>query len=93
MPTRKWLTWYFERCVVAGGKIPVDIKEFLPWNLSDEKKKELRDTGPAGRDDPNRVSQESRGRRSSMTTQERMIRLGLRMRSGVRRLGPNRLRW
>jgi transposase len=48
---RKWLTWYFERCAAAGGKIPADIKEFLPWNLSDEKKKELRDTGlPEGDD-------------------------------------------
>src|SRR5262249_38272060 len=48
---RKWLTWYFERCAAAGGKVPADIEEFLPWNLSDEKKKELRDTGlPEGDD-------------------------------------------
>jgi transposase len=48
---RKWLTWYFERCAAAGGKIPADIEEFLPWNLSDEKKKDLRDTGlPEGDD-------------------------------------------
>jgi transposase len=43
---RKWLMWYFERCAAAGGKVPADIPAFLPWNLSDEKKKELRDTGP-----------------------------------------------
>ena len=43
---RRWLTWYFERCAAAGGKVPADIQAFLPWNLSDEKKKELRDTGP-----------------------------------------------
>jgi transposase len=48
---RRWLTWYFERCAAAGGKTPADIDEFLPWNLSDEKKKELRDTGPAEGDD------------------------------------------
>ena len=33
------------------GKVPADIQGFLPWNLSDEKKKELRDTGlPEGDD-------------------------------------------
>jgi transposase len=48
---RKWLTWYFERCAAAGGKVPADIAAFLPWNLSDDKKKELRDTGlPEGDD-------------------------------------------
>ena len=54
---RKWLTWYFEQCAAAGGKVPADIQPFLPWNLSDEKKKELRDTGlPKGTTPPNRVS-------------------------------------
>jgi transposase len=48
---RKWLTWYFEECAIAGGKVPADIQAFLPWNLSDEKKKALRDTGlPEGDD-------------------------------------------
>jgi transposase len=48
---RKWLTWYFEQCAATGGKVPADIQAFLPWNLSDEKKKELRDTGlPEGDD-------------------------------------------
>jgi len=40
---RKWLTWYFEQCAAAGGKVPADIQPFLPWNLSEEKKKELSD--------------------------------------------------
>jgi transposase len=48
---RKWLTWYFEECAAAGGKVPADIQRFLPWNLSDEKKKELRDTGLPEADD------------------------------------------
>ena len=48
---RKWLTWYFERCAAAGGQVPADIQPFLPWNLSDEKKKELRDTGRPEGDD------------------------------------------
>jgi len=38
---RKWLTWYFEHCAAAGGKVPGDIQRFLPWNLSQEEKKEL----------------------------------------------------
>jgi transposase len=38
---RKWLTWYFAHCAAAGGKVPGDIQGFLPWNLSQEKKKEL----------------------------------------------------
>jgi transposase len=41
---RKWLTWYFENCAAAGGQVPADITAFLPWNLSDDKKKELRET-------------------------------------------------
>ena len=48
---RKWLTWYFEECAAAGGKVPVDIQAFLPWNLSEEKKKELSDTGLNEADD------------------------------------------
>ena len=48
---RRWLTWYFEQCAAAGGHIPAHIPAFLPWNLSDEKKKELRETGlPEGAD-------------------------------------------
>ncbi len=48
---RKWLTWYFENCAAAGGKVPADIERFLPWNLSEEQKNELRDAGlPAGYD-------------------------------------------
>ena len=48
---RKWLTWYFEHCEAAGGKIPDNIQLFLPWNLSEEKKKELGNAGlPQGDD-------------------------------------------
>jgi transposase len=48
---RKWLTWYFEECAAAGGKVPADIQPFLPWNLSAEKKKELSVTGLPEADD------------------------------------------
>jgi transposase len=47
---RKWLTWYFEQCAVAGGKVPADIQAFLPWTITEEKK-ELTDRGlPEGDD-------------------------------------------
>jgi transposase len=48
---RKWLTWYFEHCAAAGGKVPGDIQRFLPWNLSQEKKTELGGPGPTEGDD------------------------------------------
>jgi transposase len=48
---RKWLTWYFEHCAAAGGKVPGDIELFLPWNLSQEKKQQLGGPGPTEGDD------------------------------------------
>jgi len=48
---RRWLTWYFQECAAAGGKVPADIQRFLPWNLSEAKKKELSgNTLPEGDD-------------------------------------------
>ena len=44
---RKWLTWYFEHCAVAGGKVAEDIQPFLPWNLDAGKRGELRERGLA----------------------------------------------
>jgi transposase len=38
---RLWLTWYLESCAAAGGKAPSDIRPFLPWNLSDERRAAL----------------------------------------------------
>jgi transposase len=48
---RKWLTWYFEQCALAGGKIPEDIEAFLPWNLDAAKRSELGEPGLAERKD------------------------------------------
>ena len=48
---RKWLTWYFERCAAAGGKVPEDIQPSLPWNLSQEDKKNLGEPDPTEGDD------------------------------------------
>jgi transposase len=48
---RKWLTWYFEQCAAAGGRVPTDIQPFLPWNLDAAKKSELGESGlPEGED-------------------------------------------
>jgi transposase len=38
---RLWLTWYLESCAAAGGKRPKDIRPFLPWNLSAERRAAL----------------------------------------------------
>ena len=38
---RLWLTWYLESCAVAGGRAPEDIRPFLPWNLSAERRAAL----------------------------------------------------
>ena len=48
---RNWLRWYFEQCAAAGGKVPADIQRFLPWNLTEETKKELSDNKPPEEDD------------------------------------------
>jgi transposase len=48
---RKWLTWYFEQCAAAGGKVPENIQPFLPWNLDAAKRRELGEPGLPERDD------------------------------------------
>jgi transposase len=48
---RRWLTWYFERCAAAGGKVPEEIQPFLPWNLEAEKKRELGEPAVPNGDD------------------------------------------
>jgi transposase len=48
---RRWLTWYFERCAEAGGRVPEDIQPFLPWDLEAETKKELGEPAIAKGDD------------------------------------------
>ncbi len=39
---RAWLSWYFEACAANNGKAPSNIEDFLPWNLPDDRLKELR---------------------------------------------------
>jgi transposase len=38
---RLWLQWYLQSCAEAGGQAPKDIEEFLPWNLSEERRAKL----------------------------------------------------
>jgi transposase len=35
---QKYLTAYFAACAQAGGRAPENLDDFLPWNLSEEKK-------------------------------------------------------
>jgi transposase len=37
---RLWLTAYLNACAAAGGQAPADAAKYLPWNLSDEQKRE-----------------------------------------------------
>jgi transposase len=38
--SRKWLTWFLQSCAQAGGQAPGEIKQFLPWNMCQEKRRE-----------------------------------------------------
>jgi transposase len=38
---RKWLTWFLQSCAENGGQAPVDIDPFLPWKMSEEKRREM----------------------------------------------------
>ena len=38
---RAWLRWYLDSCAAAGGQAPSTIEEFLPWNLSAERRAAL----------------------------------------------------
>jgi transposase len=35
---RAWLRWYLDSCAAAGGQAPSAIEEFLPWNLTPERR-------------------------------------------------------
>ena len=34
-----WWEHYFKACAKAGGRVPENYRDFLPWNLTDEQKK------------------------------------------------------
>jgi transposase len=37
---RLWLTAYLEACATAGGKAPPNLASYLPWNLTEERRKD-----------------------------------------------------
>lgn len=37
---RPWLQAYLESCAAAGGKVPPNMADFLPWNLSEDRRRE-----------------------------------------------------
>ena len=37
---RLWLGAYLTACAEAGGKVPANVAAFLPWNLSEERRRE-----------------------------------------------------
>jgi transposase len=37
---RVWLAAYLQACALGGGKAPAALDDFLPWKMSDEKRKE-----------------------------------------------------
>jgi transposase len=38
---RKWLTWFLQSCAQNGGQVPADINPFLPWNMSQETRRDM----------------------------------------------------
>jgi transposase len=48
---RLWLNWYLQSCAAAGSKAPNDIEPFLPWNLSEDMRANLRMRSPEQKTD------------------------------------------
>jgi transposase len=38
---RHWLTVFFHACATQGGKTPTNLEAFLPWQMTDERKRQL----------------------------------------------------
>src|SRR5262245_53261299 len=38
---RHWLQAFFEACAAHGGQTPPDLRPFLPWHMTDERKRQL----------------------------------------------------
>lgn len=38
---RHWLQAFFEACAAHGGKTPPDLSAFLPWQMTDDQKRQL----------------------------------------------------
>lgn len=46
LDVRKWLYEYLEACAKNGGKQPDNVQEWLPWNMTPERKAYFAKTGP-----------------------------------------------
>jgi transposase len=55
---RKWLSAYLQACAQAGGKVPQDADRWLPWNLTAEQKKEVREEEEATEESQERDQQQ-----------------------------------
>ena len=38
---RTWLTLFLESCAQNGGRVPSDIDPFLPWKMSEQRRREM----------------------------------------------------
>jgi transposase len=38
---RHWLQAFFEACAAQGGQTPLDLRPFLPWHMTDTRKRQL----------------------------------------------------
>ena len=38
---RTWLTQFLESCAQNGGQVPLDIDPFLPWKISEERRRAM----------------------------------------------------
>jgi transposase len=38
---RIWLSWYLQSCADNGGRVPLNIDPFLPWNMSPEQRRAM----------------------------------------------------
>jgi transposase len=52
MDTGKWLTSYLSACAKAGGKPPPDSHEYLPWNMTPQRRESLSVAKPKPPDPP-----------------------------------------
>ena len=43
---RTWVKFYLDACASAGGTAPSDVREFLPWLMSEDRRKQLGEAIP-----------------------------------------------
>jgi transposase len=55
--SRKWLKAYLQACAEAGGQVPEEVERWLPWNLTEEQKREMaeEEEQPGEADQPRRT--------------------------------------